>query len=73
MKNVFLLIMATLFAIIAHSQEIVGVQCPGCGVYLEGNATKHFDDPDYHRSGCTYVKKSENNSSSSVYHEVATV
>ena len=55
----------------AHDIQPGAAICPQCGVELRGEEMKHFDDPDYHRSGCTWVKRSdsgnESESSSSSY------
>ncbi len=46
-------------SVTTHPQKIVGVICPQCGIYLKGDAAKNFDDPAYHKAGCTFVKKKE--------------
>ena len=61
MKHIFITMLMSLFATVLHAQDatIVAAQCPQCGIVLHGADMKKFDDPSYHKSGCTFVKKKE--------------
>lgn len=64
MKHLFIMILMSLFVAVLHAQNatIVAAQCPQCGIVLHGADMKKFDDPSFHKSGCTFVKKRETES-----------
>lgn len=59
-RTFILLITLVLFVFTTSSAQNIqpgAAICPECGVELKGDQMKHFDNPNYHKAGCTWIKK----------------
>ena len=55
--KLFFFLILLLIPIAMAAQSGIAAICPECGVYLKPEEAKYFDNPHFHRPGCTWVKK----------------
>ena len=59
MKRIILIALLGLFGLAVQAQTGIAAICPECGAYFSPSEAHHFDDPSYHKPGCTWVKKNK--------------